>query len=125
MAEEKHATPHAMHTGNDLLLYVDRTIEQEGSLCRAPSVNATGPEKMVDSHLVIIGPRLAADRKTTQAPEKKKSNSALWQGTSLIWQSCTALRWAALASPYPFATLRTLSTRRLGTQVYRWFLGWW
>jgi hypothetical protein len=45
MAKEKHATPHAMHMGNDLLLYVDRIIKQEGIPLQGPVGNCKRPGK--------------------------------------------------------------------------------
>jgi hypothetical protein len=93
------------------------------TLCRPPSVNATGPKMAARSshhHWSQIG--LAADTETTQASgiqQRKEERQIDGQQCNLIWQCCTALRWAALANSYPLATLRTSSTRRLGTQENR------
>ena len=108
--------------GNDLLLDVDRTIDKTDTL-QAPSVNATGPNMAARSshhHWSQIG--LAADTETTQASgiqQRKEERQIDGQQCNLIWRCCTALRWAALANSYPLATLRTSSTRRLGTQENR------
>ncbi|KAF3387164.1 hypothetical protein F1880_000936 [Penicillium rolfsii] len=58
MAKEKHATPYAMHMDNDLLLYVDRTIERDLPLQGPSFMNATGPGK---DGLTVISSSLVPD----------------------------------------------------------------
>ncbi|OOQ90793.1 hypothetical protein PEBR_02510 [Penicillium brasilianum] len=112
-----------MHESNDLLLDVDRTIDKKGPLCRPPWVECNRPgEDGFGGHLVIVGPhRLAADRKdyliSKVTKEKRRKPNRQHQFDLTI----TALRRAALTGSLRtlWATLCTLSSRRLGTQVYR------
>jgi hypothetical protein len=83
MAKKKHATPHAMHMGNDLLLDVDRTIDKKDPLSlQAPVGKCNRPgEDGHSGHLVIIGPGLAAERETTYPSSKnteEKRRKANW-----------------------------------------------
>jgi hypothetical protein len=78
---------------------------------RAPSA---GPRREMQQARkrwkTVISSSLVPDRPLTRRLPKL-------QGSDLTIMH-TALHWAALVSSYPLATLCTLSTRRLGTQVF-------